>query len=153
MTNNAGDPLAVPSAPYFSGTNSTLHQPQVRKVLSRLYIEAERTDSQVLAEERVIASATGGLVDEQTLASLREREFMSVAPEVGRLLYLLVRTRRPARVVEFGTSFGLSAIHLAAALRDNGSGHLVTTEYCNSKVTRAAHHITQAGLADLVRLL
>jgi predicted O-methyltransferase YrrM len=152
MTNNARNPLAVPSTPNYSGPIPTLHQPHVREVLSRLYVEAEATDSKVLAEERAIASATGGLVNEQTLASLREREFMAVAPEVGRLLYLLVRTRRPARVVEFGTSFGLSTIHLAAALRDNGSGHLVTTEQSNSKASRAAQHLTQAGLTELVEI-
>jgi predicted O-methyltransferase YrrM len=77
---------------------------------------------------------------------------MAVAPEVGRLLYLLVRSRRPARVVEFGMSFGLSTIHLAAALRDNGSGRLVTTEQSTSKASRAAQHLTQAGLSDLVEI-
>src|SRR6516165_133602 len=116
MTTNARNPLPLPSTPHASSSLSTLHQPQVREVLSRLYAEAEANDSQLVAEERALASATGGLLDEQTLASLRDREFMAVAPEVGRLLYLLVRSRRPARVVEFGMSFGLSTIHLAAAL-------------------------------------
>jgi predicted O-methyltransferase YrrM len=77
---------------------------------------------------------------------------MAVAPEVGRLLYLLVRSRRPDRVVEFGTSFGLSAIHLAAALRDNGGGYLITTEQSAGKASRAAQHLTQAGLSDLVEI-
>jgi predicted O-methyltransferase YrrM len=65
---------------------------------------------------------------------------------------LLVRSRRPARVVEFGTSFGLSAIHLAAALRDNGGGHLITTEPSAGKASRAAQHLTRAGLSDLVEI-
>jgi predicted O-methyltransferase YrrM len=121
-------------------------------VLSRLYAEAEINDSRILAEEQAIASAAGGLVDERTLASIRDREFMAVAPEVGRLIYLLVRSRRPARVVEFGTSFGLSTIHIAAALRDNGFGHLVTTEQSASKASRAAQHLTEAGLSDLVEI-
>jgi predicted O-methyltransferase YrrM len=129
-----------------------LHQPQVQEVLSRLYAEAEVTDANVLAEEQAIASTTGGIIDDQTLASIREREFMAVAPEVGRLIYLLVRSRRPALVVEFGTSFGLSAIHIAAALRDNGFGHLVTTEQSASKASRAAQHLRQAGLTDLVEI-
>jgi predicted O-methyltransferase YrrM len=130
----------------------TLDQPQVHEVLSRLYAEADVNDSKVSAEEEAIASATGGLIDDQTLASIRDRSFMAVAPEVGRLIYLLVRSRRPALVVEFGTSFGLSTIHIAAALHDNGFGRLVTTEQSASKASRAAQHLTQAGLSDLVEI-
>jgi predicted O-methyltransferase YrrM len=130
----------------------TLDQPQVREVLSRLYAEAEVNDSKVSAEEEAVASAAGGLIDDQTLASIRDRSFLAVAPEVGRLICLLVRSRRPALVVEFGTSFGLSTIHIAAALRDNGFGRLVTTEQSASKASRAAQHLTQAGLSDLVEI-
>ncbi|HLN26145.1 MAG TPA: class I SAM-dependent methyltransferase [Gemmataceae bacterium] len=129
-----------------------LDQPQVHEALSRLYAEAEVNDSKVSAEEQASASAAGGLIDEQTLASIRDRSFMAVAREVGRLVHLLVRSRRPALVVEFGTSFGLSTIHIAAALRDNGFGHLVTTEQSASKASRAAQHLTQAGLSDLVEI-
>jgi predicted O-methyltransferase YrrM len=128
----------------------TLDQPRVHAVLSRLYAEAEVNDSKVSAEEEAIAAAAGGLIDGQTLASIRDRSFMAIAPEVGRLIHLLVRSRRPVLVVEFGTSFGLSTIHILAALRDNGFGRLVTTEQSASKATRAAQHLTQAGLSDLV---
>jgi predicted O-methyltransferase YrrM len=120
--------------------------------LARLYAKAEVNDGKLLAEERAIAAAADGHIDDQTLASIRDREFMAVAPEVGRLLYLLVRSRRPVRVVEFGTSFGLSTIHIAAALRDNGVGHLVTTEHNANKASRASQHLRQAGLSDLVEV-
>jgi predicted O-methyltransferase YrrM len=131
---------------------TSLDQPQVRGVLSRLYAEAEATDSKLQAEEQALASAAGGRIDDQTLASIREREFMAVAPEVGRLIYVLVRSRRPALVVEFGTSFGLSAIHIAAALHDNCFGRLITTEQSASKASRATQHLTQAGLSQLVEI-
>ena len=39
-------------------------------------------------------------------------------------------------IVEFGTSFGISTLHLAAALRDNGGGRLITSEFEPSKVGR-----------------
>jgi len=128
----------------------TLYNPTVEQVISRLYAEARENDRQ-LALERKAAEAAGRL-DEETLASIRDRTFMAVAPEVGRLFYLLVRTYRPSRIVEFGSSFGLSAIHLAAALRDNGSGHLITTEQSTEKAARAAQHFEQAGLSDLIEL-
>jgi predicted O-methyltransferase YrrM len=152
MTSNANNTFSLPSKRNTSGAMPILNQPQVQQVLSRLYAEAEVNDAKVLAEEQAMASATGGQIDDQTLASIRDREYMAVAPEVGRLIYLLVRSRRPALVVEFGTSFGLSAIHIAAALRDNGSGHLITTEQSASKASGAAKHLTQAGLSDLVEI-
>lgn len=42
------------------------------------------------------------------------------------LLYWLVRELQPKVVVETGTHKGLSALYMAAALRDNGFGHLTT---------------------------
>lgn len=95
-------------------------------------------------------ASSGGVLDDETLASFHERSFMAVAPEVGKLLYLLVRSRQPQLVVEFGMSFGLSAIHIASALHDNGSGRLVTTELSSKKVRQAGMHLEQAGLRHLV---
>ena len=140
------------SIPALSTANTTLNQHRVQQVLSRLYATAELNDSKLLAEEQAIMAAGGGVIDDQTLASIRDRSFMAVAPEVGRLIYLLVRSRRPALIVEFGTSFGLAAIHLAAALRDNGFGRLVTTEQSANKASRAWQHLTEAGVADLVEI-
>ncbi len=41
-------------------------------------------------------------------------------------------------------------LHLAAGLRDNGGGRLITTEFEPSKVARAREHFASAGLADLI---
>jgi predicted O-methyltransferase YrrM len=38
----------------------------------------------------------------------------------GDLLYTLIRDRRPDTVIEFGKSFGISTIHFAATVADNG---------------------------------
>ena len=133
-------------------TLSSLASSPVQEILSRLYAAAKVNDARIAAEEQAITSASGGQIDQQTQAALSEREFMAVAPEVGRFIYLLVRARRPALVVEFGTSFGLSAIHIAAALRDNGCGRLLTTEQSASKASRAAQHLAEAGLSDLVEI-
>jgi predicted O-methyltransferase YrrM len=72
--------------------------------------------------------------------------YMPVTPNAGRLLYALVRAARPATIVEFGMSFGISAIHLAAALRDNGTGRVITTELSSAKVAAAQVNFAEAGL-------
>jgi len=75
---------------------------------------------------------------------------LAVSPETGALLYMLARHSGATSIVEFGTSFGISTLHLAAALRDNGGGRLITSEFEPSKVARARQNLTKAGLADLV---
>jgi predicted O-methyltransferase YrrM len=77
---------------------------------------------------------------------------LAVSRETGVLLYMLARHGRARTIVEFGTSFGLSTLYLAAALRDNGGGQLITTEFEPSKVVRARDHLTEAGLIDLVEI-
>ncbi|KVK76670.1 methyltransferase [Burkholderia cepacia] len=77
---------------------------------------------------------------------------LPVSRETGTLLYMLARSGGARAIVEFGTSFGMSTLHLAAALRDNGGGRLITSEFEPSKVVRARANLTAAGLADLVEI-
>jgi predicted O-methyltransferase YrrM len=79
--------------------------------------------------------------------------YLPVTPEAGRLLYSLVRATQPNTVVEFGMSLGISAIHLAAAVRDNGIGRVVTTELSAAKVTAAKKTFVETGLDDLITVL
>ncbi len=131
---------------------TSLNSPVVSGVLERLYGEAERTDSVVLPRVRAEVDRLGGAFDDRNVSTLLDDAFIPVAAEVGRLLYTLVRLCRPTIAVEFGTSFGLSAIHIAAALRDNGRGKLIATELNQNKATRALEHIRQAGFGDLVEV-
>jgi predicted O-methyltransferase YrrM len=130
----------------------TLHSTTVAATLDRLYREAERRDGDVLPLVRAQFEKSGTPYDDRIVAGLLDDAYIGVAPEVGRLLYQLVRLRRPKLVVEFGTSFGLSAIHIAAALADNGQGRLIATELNAEKASRAVEHLREAGLAEWVEL-
>jgi len=77
---------------------------------------------------------------------------LPVSRETGALLYMLARGCGARTIVEFGTSFGISTLHLAAALRDNGGGRLITCEFEPSKVARARNNLTEGGLIDLVEI-
>jgi len=77
---------------------------------------------------------------------------LAVSRETGNLLYMLARSSRARAIVEFGTSFGISALHLAAALRDNGGGRLITSEFEPSKAARARENLRDGGLIDLVEI-
>lgn len=77
---------------------------------------------------------------------------LPVSRETGVLLYMLARGCGARTIVEFGTSFGVSTLYLAAALRDNGGGVLITSEFEPSKVERARNNLTAGGLIDLVEI-
>jgi predicted O-methyltransferase YrrM len=73
------------------------------------------------------------------------------------LCYLLCRAVRATRVVEFATSFGVSTIYLAAAVRDNvrengGSGVVIGTEIEPTKAKAARANFTEAGLIEFIDL-
>src|SRR6202048_768141 len=109
---------------------------------------------------RFFFQAEDGIRDESSPArTAQERAdsmsafFIPVTPEAGRLLYSLVRATRPATIVEFGMSFGISALHLASAVRDNGSGRVVTTELSADKIAAAKQTFAETGLDDLSTIL
>ena len=73
-------------------------------------------------------------------------------PSAPRFLYILARSQRSELIAEFGTSFGISTIHLACAVRDSGRGRVVTTELNHDKVLAARENLREAGLSDLVEV-
>ncbi|ANH67719.1 O-methyltransferase [Mitsuaria sp. 7] len=131
---------------------TTLTTAPLAPLLTRLFAQADAATSPAAAaipreeRQRLMRSKTEYLSFYSQLKDL----WLPVSPETGRLLYLLARHAKARHVVEFGTSFGLSTLHLAAALRDNGGGLLITTEFEPSKVASARAHLGEAGLSDLV---
>ena len=55
------------------------------------------------------------------------------------------------RIVEFGSSFGVSTLYLAAAAKDTG-GRVIGTEMEASKAERARANLEEAGLADIAEI-
>jgi predicted O-methyltransferase YrrM len=68
--------------------------------------------------------------------------------------YLLCRSLRATRVVEAGTSFGVSTLYLAAAVRDNQveNGVVIGTEYEPRKVDIARANFEEVGLSEFIDL-
>jgi predicted O-methyltransferase YrrM len=56
-------------------------------------------------------------------------------------------------VVEFGTSFGISTIYLAAAVTDNGVGRVLGTELSARKVDAARANLAAAGVGAAATIL
>ena len=136
---------------------TTLITAPLAPLLGRLFEEADAaspatspavTDLSTVERERMKRSKTEYLAFYGCLKDLP----LAVSRETGALLYMLARGAKARNIVEFGTSFGISTLHLAAALRDNGGGRLITTEFEVSKIARARENLTAGGLIDLVEI-
>ncbi|EJN09102.1 putative O-methyltransferase [Bradyrhizobium sp. YR681] len=131
----------------------------VADVLHRLHQEAEIADAPLMqtfasesrSREEIISQAIAA--ENRDLNEVYQRfagNFLSVSPRFGRFLYMCARACKAKRIVEFGSSMGISAIYMAAALRDMGGGRLIGTDLEPGKIERARANVAAAGLADLV---
>jgi predicted O-methyltransferase YrrM len=143
---------------YFYSMPNTLTTPPVAPLLQQLYADASRT-AQVLGQmfghltrEERLARMSDPNADYRAFFAKAKDVHMAVSADTGLLLYMLARGNGARAIVEFGTSFGISTIHLAAALRDNGGGKLIGTELEPSKLAKARANLEAAGLADLTEI-
>jgi predicted O-methyltransferase YrrM len=130
---------------------TTLQDARVASTLDRMYSESTALFAQLRENREVFERFANASAQER--ADALSDIYMPVTPEAGRLLYALVRAARPSIIVEFGMSLGISAIHLASAVRDNGSGRVVTTELSAAKVTAAKKTFAATGLDGLITVL
>jgi predicted O-methyltransferase YrrM len=136
----------------------TLTSAPVADVLARLFDDAQAADGPLEArfagdldrndavEELLAQEAT----DYKGLYHEFAGNFLNVSAEFGQFLYICARARQAKHIVEFGTSFGISTIYLAVALRDGGGGRLIGTELEPTKAQRARENLSGAGLTDIV---
>jgi len=117
-----------------------------------MFTQAEQDEA---ARRRVRATWPDGFTSAtpQEQADAKAEVYMPISAQGGRLLYILIRAARPATVVEFGTSFGVSTLYLAAAVRDNGAGRVIGTELSASKAAAARRTFAETGLDDLITVL
>lgn len=132
---------------------NTLHSAPVRNVLDRLFDAAARQEADPADPTRRPSPASLAGATAQERADALEDAYLPISAEGGALLYTLVRAARPEHIVEFGTSFGISTIHLAAAATDNGHGHVLSTELSRTKVAAARANLAEAGVAGAVTIL
>ncbi|MFZ0945033.1 MAG: O-methyltransferase [Syntrophobacteraceae bacterium] len=135
---------------------NTLLAPPLAPLLAQIFADADVTQATLeqqlenfSPEERDALKEDG---DYRELYARMKDFHLAVSRDTGVLLYMLVRSTGARSIIEFGTSFGISTLHLAAALKDNGGGHLISTEFEPSKVVRARENITEANLSDLVEI-
>jgi len=129
----------------------SLDSPTIKAVLNRLHAAAEQQEASLSPKLAREAQKRNAKVDSD-LADLLADAYIPVPAEVGRLLYTLARATNSKTLVEFGTSYGISTIYLAAAVCDNGGGRVIATEMNAAKARQATQNFRDAGLLSFVDL-
>ncbi|MCH8341718.1 MAG: class I SAM-dependent methyltransferase [Chloroflexi bacterium] len=136
---------------------SPLNDPKLEAQLDRLHAQS---DAQVDEIDAYYARrAQEGTLDKGNFFDEDMHRFFSdkmvaLDREKAEFCYQLCRSLRAARVVEAGTSFGVSTLYLAAAVRDNqvDNGVVIGTEHDSKKVEIARANFKEAGLNKFIEL-
>ncbi|MFK8005803.1 MAG: O-methyltransferase [Saprospiraceae bacterium] len=80
-----------------------------------------------------------------------ENVYLPVSQEQGEFFYKTIVNNQFQSIVEFGTSFGISTLFLAAAAKETG-GKVITTELLSSKAKTAKNNFEKADLENFIEL-
>ena len=131
-----------------------LDDPRVASVLARLHSAAkgDRVRFLALVPRLLVGWLAGKSFGESLPPAALKGCYIPVSREQGRLLYLTARAINARRIVEFGTSFAISTIYLAAAVRANGGGRVIGTEIEPEKHAKAVANIAESGLGNFAEV-
>lgn len=115
---------------------------------SRPYVEKiEEIRSGInTSDESITVTDYGALYNGETQMKLSDAAMSK--PHNARLLYHLARLQQPTRVLELGTSVGVSAAYLAAALELNEAGEVITLEGAETLADIAETTLESVGLSN-----
>jgi len=133
-----------------------LHDPELERLLRALHA---RSDAQVDAMTHYYAKRAKDAYppDDDEIRAFRRDKLVALDRDKAEFCYQLCRASNAHRIVEVGTSYGVSTLYLAAAVRDNihaagGNGVVIGTEYEREKARAARAHFDQAGLSRFIEL-
>lgn len=133
---------------------SVIQDPRLKGLIDGLHT---KSDGQAADLERFQASQAARPATENQRKAFLSDKLVALDRDKAELCYQLCRAIDARRIVEIGTSFGVSTLYLAAAVRENvrasgGTGVVIGTEHEPAKANAARAHFEQAGLSDLIDL-
>ncbi len=130
---------------------SVLNDPQLDGLLAGLHQASKAQDEAI--ERYFFHERTG------PWNGMEPRDYAFMADKLEALhqdkaefCYILCRAIGARRIFEAGTSFGVSTLYLAAAVRDNGGGAVIGTEHEPQKAKAARAHFAEAELTEFIDL-
>ena len=133
---------------------NSISEGAARNKLDELHKAAKNDKWRFLAmTPKLVVGLVRGKSLMEVIASDAMRDcFIPISKEQGEFLYLTARSKKMKNIVEFGTSFGISTIYLAAALKDNGAGEVITTELEPHKCRKARENLQAAGVQEFATI-
>lgn len=134
--------------------NSLQSDARLRALLARLHEQSDAQNPALAAfvQDHGYRSVSGTDADVAKGRAFWADKMVALEPIKAQFCYAVCRSLNAKRVVECGTSFGVSTLYLAAAVRDNGGGTVIGTEYEPGKAAIARGHFAEAELSDVVDL-
>lgn len=131
-----------------------LTDPRLRSLIDSLQHQSVAQDRDIVDYFRQRASA-GNLswdgLDDDAHRFFADK-LVALQEDKAAFCHLLCRAIGARRVVEVGTSHGVSTLYLADAVRANGGGEVIATEYEPAKAAAARRNFEAAGLAGMIDL-
>jgi predicted O-methyltransferase YrrM len=129
-------------------------EPDLRALLDRLHAESDAQGPAMGAyfQKRAEAGDLDWNAFDADANTFLEDKLVALDREKAEFCHLICRSLRAKRVVEAGTSFGVSTLYLAAAVRANGGGVVIGTENEPRKAAAARKVFAEAGLSDSIDL-
>ena len=93
---------------------------------------------------------TGFEEEDSSSRNFWRNKFVAIDRDKAEFVYLLCRSIGATRIIEAGTSFGVSTLFLAAAIRDNGGGVVTTCDNEPTKMAVARQNFDIATLSDSI---
>lgn len=131
-----------------------LADPALQALVDRLHAQSAAQEPETgawFSERAKRGELSWDGLDEKSHRFMADK-LVALEPPKAEFCYLLCRAIGARRVVEVGTSFGVSTLYLAAAIRASGGGVVIGTEHEPAKAAAARANFAQAGLADLIDL-
>lgn len=133
---------------------SVIEDPRLKGLLDGLHA---KSDGQIAALDRFRADQADRPSTDSEVKTFLSDKLVALDRDKAELCYQLCRAIDARRIIEIGTSFGVSTLYLAAAVQDNirssgGTGLVIGTEYESAKASAARTHFERAGLGGLIDL-
>jgi len=133
---------------------NTLRTERVQQVLNRLHdsARADKYKFMRIIPRFLLGRVQGKPTREIITPEMAKDIYMPVSRDEGKFMYQMARSIGAKRIVEFGTSFGISTIYLAVAVRDNNGEIMIGTELEPHKHAQAIKNIAEAGLGEVTEV-
>ncbi len=136
---------------------SVLNDPKLERLVARLH---RQSNGQLKAMEKYFAEFSRRTKPADRPAAAKKflkDKLVALEPKKAEFCYQLCRALNAKRIVEAGTSYGVSTLYLAAAARDNAcergvSAVVIGTEYEPAKAKAARANFAKAGLSKFIDL-